>query len=101
MQIVIHWFTRINLLVDGTIFIGFLVAMAPRFSGLAVHEWLGIAFAAAIVTHLLLHWDWIVSVTARIFNKALQQKQRINYALNNSFGFGGTNAALLLKRYTP
>ncbi|HEY5837490.1 MAG TPA: beta-ACP synthase, partial [Pyrinomonadaceae bacterium] len=24
---------------------------------------------------------------------------RINYALSNSFGFGGTNAALLFKRY--
>jgi len=24
---------------------------------------------------------------------------KINYALSNSFGFGGTNAALLFKRY--
>ena len=24
----------------------------------------------------------------------------VNYALNNSFGFGGTNAALLLKKHT-
>ena len=27
------------------------------------------------------------------------RKARINYALSNSFGFGGTNAALLFKRY--
>ena len=74
--------TTVNLLVDGSIFTGFLVAMAPRFSGLAVHEWLGIAFAAAITVHLLLHWDWIVNVTRRIFNAALRRKQRINYALN-------------------
>jgi 3-oxoacyl-(acyl-carrier-protein) synthase len=25
----------------------------------------------------------------------------IEYALSNSFGFGGTNAALLFKRYEP
>jgi 3-oxoacyl-[acyl-carrier-protein] synthase II len=29
------------------------------------------------------------------------RKMTVNYALNNSFGFGGTNAALLLKKYTP
>jgi 3-oxoacyl-[acyl-carrier-protein] synthase II len=27
------------------------------------------------------------------------REARINYALSNSFGFGGTNAALLFKRY--
>ena len=26
---------------------------------------------------------------------------KIGYALSNSFGFGGTNAALLFKRYDP
>jgi 3-oxoacyl-[acyl-carrier-protein] synthase II len=26
---------------------------------------------------------------------------QIEYALSNSFGFGGTNAALLFKRYDP
>ena len=28
------------------------------------------------------------------------RKVNIEYALSNSFGFGGTNAALLMKRYT-
>jgi 3-oxoacyl-[acyl-carrier-protein] synthase II len=27
------------------------------------------------------------------------RRMNINYALSNSFGFGGTNAALLFKRY--
>ncbi len=29
------------------------------------------------------------------------RKANVEYALSNSFGFGGTNAALLLKRYSP
>jgi 3-oxoacyl-[acyl-carrier-protein] synthase II len=31
-------------------------------------------------------------------NKA--RKAEVEYALSNSFGFGGTNAALMMKRYT-
>ena len=72
---------KTNLIVDSVIFLAFLVAMAPHFSGMAVHEWLGIAFGAAIITHLLLHWQWIVEVTRRLFSKA-QWSARVNYILN-------------------
>jgi hypothetical protein len=72
---------KVNLIVDSAIFLAFLVAMAPRFSGMAVHEWLGIAFGVAIVTHLLLHWQWLVEVTKRFFGKA-QWSARVNYILN-------------------
>ncbi|MBK9713985.1 MAG: DUF4405 domain-containing protein [Kouleothrix sp.] len=72
---------KVNLIVDSAIFTAFLVAMAPHFSGMAVHEWLGISFGAAIVTHLLLHWQWIVEVTKRFFGKVTAQS-RINYVLN-------------------
>lgn len=72
---------KTNLIVDIAIFIAFLIAMAPRFSGVPVHEWLGIAFGAAIVTHLLLHWQWLVEVTKRFFSKAAPSA-RVNYVLN-------------------
>lgn len=72
---------KTNLIIDSAIFLAFLVAMAPRFSGIAVHEWLSIAFGAAIVTHLLLHWQWLVEVTKRFFGKA-QLSARVNYVLN-------------------
>lgn len=71
----------VNLTVDILIFLAFLVAMAPHFSGIAVHEWLSIAFGAAIITHLLLHWQWLVEVTRRFLSKA-QWSARINYILN-------------------
>jgi len=73
--------TKINLAVDAGIFIGFLIADTPHFTGMAIHEWLGIAFAAAIVTHLLLHWRWVVAVTQRFLSKAPWQA-RLNYILN-------------------
>lgn len=73
--------TKINLAVDGGIFLGFLVAEAPHFTGIAVHEWLGIAFGAAIITHLLLHWQWIVAITRRFFSD-IPWQARLNYLLN-------------------
>ena len=54
-----------NLIVDATIFIGFLLATDPRATGQTIHEWLGVAFGAGILTHLLLHWKWIVSTIKR------------------------------------
>jgi hypothetical protein len=73
-----------DLAVDVTIFAAFLIATAPRLSGEAIHEWLGIALGAAIVTHLLLHWQWIVATTKRIVSK-LPWPTRINYLLNVLF----------------
>jgi hypothetical protein len=71
-----------NLLVDGAIFAGFLLATDPRATGQAVHEWLGIAFAAGIITHLLLHWKWVVNVVRRFFTR-LPGQVRINSLLNS------------------
>lgn len=81
-QAIQHDRNRVNLFVDIAIFLAFLVAMAPKFSGMTIHEWLGTAFGAVIVTHLLLHWQWIIEVTKRFFSKA-QWSARINYLLNS------------------
>ncbi|HTP11253.1 MAG TPA: DUF4405 domain-containing protein [Anaerolineae bacterium] len=71
-----------NLLVDGTIFVGFLLATAPRTTGQTIHEWLGLAFGVGIMTHLLLHWQWIVNAVRRFFSKPRGQV-RINALLNS------------------
>ena len=73
---------KTKLLVDIGAFVAFLIATAPRFSGIAIHEWLSIALAAALIVHLLLNWAWIVAITRRLFSKAIEHKQRINYILN-------------------
>lgn len=72
---------RTKLFLDIGTFLAFLITMDPRFSGLAIHEWLSIALAATVIVHLLLNWEWIVSVTKRLFVKTTNGA-RINYVLN-------------------
>jgi len=76
-----HTRNRLTLLFDVAIFIAFLVIMAPHWSGTPIHEWLSIAFAAAIVTHLLLNWQWIIGITKRFFQR-VNWFARTNYILN-------------------
>lgn len=71
-----------NLIVDTAIFGGFLLATDPHTTGQAIHEWLGIAFGATIIVHLLLHWKWIVNVVRRFFTR-LPGQVRINSLLNS------------------
>lgn len=72
---------RTKLLLDIGTFLAFLITMDPRFSGLAIHEWLSLALAGTIIIHLLLNWEWIVNVTKRLFIKATNGA-RVNYVLN-------------------
>lgn len=71
----------VNLLLDAASFVAFLLVTAPHFTGMAIHEWLSLALGAALVTHLLLHWSWIVAVTRRFFSAATWNA-RLNYVLN-------------------
>jgi hypothetical protein len=64
------------------IFAGFLLATDPHATGQTIHEWLGVAFGVGIVTHLLLHWKWIVNAVQRVFGK-LPGQVRINTLLNS------------------
>jgi len=70
-----------KLLLDLGTFITLLVVSAPRFTGETIHEWLSLALGGAIVVHLLLNWNWIVEVTARLFTKSAKNS-RFNYVLN-------------------
>ena len=73
--------TKTNYVVDLVIGLSFLIATAPNATGEPIHEWLSMGLAVMVVTHLLLHWQWIVAITKKIFRKVAWQ-QRINYVLN-------------------
>ena len=76
--------TKTNLILDLTIFTAFLAASNPRITGNSIHEWLGISFAAAIITHLLFHWKWIVNVSTEFFKKLFHQS-RLNFLVDSLF----------------
>ena len=41
----------VNYLIDITIFVAILVALNPHMTGMAIHEWLSLAFGGAIIAH--------------------------------------------------
>jgi len=54
------------IVLDAAMLLSFTVLMSWRFSGVAAHEWIGLALIALILTHLVVHWGWVESSVARI-----------------------------------
>lgn len=51
------------------------------FTGSVIHEWLGLAFVAMVVWHLLLSWSWISTQTRHLF-PVTSARVAISYLLN-------------------
>ena len=58
-----------------------VLLLSARATGIAIHEWLGIASGVALLTHLLLSFDWFAAVTKRFFQKQSFQV-RLNWSLS-------------------
>jgi cytochrome b561 len=66
---------------DVTLLVSICALQTVRFTGLVVHEWLGLAMVGMVLGHLLFAWSWIASQSRRLFT--LQSlRARINYLLN-------------------
>jgi hypothetical protein len=70
-----------NFLLDGTLLAGVLLALSPRLTGMAIHEWLSAGLALTLLLHLLWHWEWIVAVLRRLFARMVASS-RLNLILN-------------------
>ncbi|HET7248238.1 MAG TPA: DUF4405 domain-containing protein [Gemmatimonadales bacterium] len=53
-----------SLLLDTTMFICFAALLSWRLTGVAAHEWLGLALIALILVHLIVHWGWVEAQVA-------------------------------------
>ena len=58
-----------------------MVLLSTALTGLALHEWLGIAIVVIIVVHLLLNWQWITSITMRLIQD-IPGLTRLSYILD-------------------
>jgi hypothetical protein len=60
--------TRLDFWFDAVLVLGFTLAYSYGFTGIAIHEWLGIGLGIAFLLHLTLHWDWVLRTTRRLIN---------------------------------
>jgi cytochrome b561 len=65
-----------NIIIDSIMFGIFIVTTAPQFTGISLHEWLGLILTGITVIHLIRNWEWLVATVnkllspSRIQNKA-------------------------------
>lgn len=71
---------KIKIILDVITGISTLVLLSPPLTGIAVHEWLGLALIIPLLLHLLINWGCISITTRRFFGK-LPGQARINYIL--------------------
>lgn len=64
---------KINLSLDISVFIAFLSSFWLDLTGLSLHQWLGVSIAAVVLLHIVLHWNWVKSVTQRFFSRTSNQ----------------------------
>jgi hypothetical protein len=78
-----QWRLKISFWLSMTLLVSVCALPAVPFTGLFLHEWLGLAIVGMVFAHLLLSWSWIASLSRRFF-AAQSARARINYLLNLS-----------------
>jgi len=73
-----QWRLTITFWLDVTLLVSVCALQTVSFTGLVLHEWLGLAMVGMVLAHLLFAWSWIASQSRRLF--AVQSaRARINY----------------------
>lgn len=61
--------TRLDFWFDAALLVAYTLAYSLGFTGLAIHEWLGLGIGLALLLHLTLHWDWVVRTSVKLFTR--------------------------------
>ena len=59
--------TRLDFWFDAALLVAYTLAYSLGFTGIAIHEWLGLGIGLALLLHLTLHWDWVVRTSVKLF----------------------------------
>ena len=71
---------RFTFWLDVALLVVFCALETVPFTGLLLHEWIGLIAAVMVFMHLLLSWTWIATITRRF--AAASGRTRVNYLLN-------------------
>lgn len=86
-----HWRLKTTFWLDIILLLSVCLLETVRFTGLIIHEWLGIAIVTMVLAHLLFSWSWIATQSRRFFGKQTI-RERINYIINFALFFGISGA---------
>lgn len=86
-----QWRLKTTFWLDIALLVSVCALMTVRFTGLVVHEWLGLAVIGMVLAHLLFSWSWIVTQSRRVSTKQTV-RERINYVINFLLFFSVTAA---------
>lgn len=86
------WRLRTMFWLDVILLLSVCALETVPFTGLILHEWLGLALVGMALAHLLLSWSWIAAHSRGFFARQ-SARARINYLLNLSL-FAGMTALI-------
>ena len=76
-----RWRLRMTFLLDIMLLVSVCMLESVGFTGLVIHEWLGLAIVVMVLAHLLFSWSWIATQSRRFFTRQTI-RERINYLIN-------------------
>ncbi|MCU1399513.1 MAG: hypothetical protein JWN62_2622 [Acidimicrobiales bacterium] len=73
--------TRLDFWLDSVLLVAFALDYSFQFTGLSIHEWIGLGFGIALLVHITLHWEWVLRTTKRLFGR-LAGRERIRWIVD-------------------